>query len=304
MFRSNWLFFGTVGGILILGLVLSTSKATAENTVSPAVHCPSVEDSCRNYTKWDHGTKSSYSLPIRIIQDKADEESGRRRAENSYENEKKDLAAQESMAKAANDSVVITRLQTILAAIGTIGLIISLGLSLHAVAITRRIGEATVRAYLSIVPDAPGDSARTITTSNFKILNSGQSPAYNVRHIADIFVHDHPLIEDQGDMIIPTKGQETPSTMLNAGTHFSVPVKRDGISKADWDDVRWGDKAVYFVAHVFYEDVFRKTHVTKFCAYAAFAKLSETDPRTAKFKKGDLVWECSWELTNILNDAT
>lgn len=104
-----------------------------------------------------------YGFPVRIIEDKEASEAAQRREDEAAEREKQDLVAQQSMDAAAHSAKFAAWASAFFVAIGTGLLVWTLSLTRQAnrsaqeaVVVTREIGEAQVRAYLTV--DA-GDSA-------------------------------------------------------------------------------------------------------------------------------------------------
>jgi hypothetical protein len=105
--------------------------------------------------------------------------------------------------------------------------------------------------------------------ANFNVTNSGKTPALNGRMFGIILSAE------------PNMGFDTSLDPAKLGadfTHFVIAPGRTNevtapygpanpISKqSDIDDIRNGKKCLFFIGHIFYEDVFGETHSTEFCA--------------------------------------
>lgn len=204
------------------------------------------------------------------------------------------------MAESTEQIITVSWWQLGLTTAGTIAVFLSIYAAFKANKITREIGQAQVRAYLAI-RITPPDIFNGQTDFKFKIENTGQSPATNVRYIAGIEMLDHPLLPTQSDFVhfdprdripintIPANGH------IDASAHIDPPLTRNDIDTAK----RNGDRRPYLIVRAFYTDVFREkgvVHETKLCAYTDISPVVAPDGSTA--------WKAEWELSDILNDAT
>jgi hypothetical protein len=140
-------------------------------------------------------------LPVLVIEDDERAASRHRREEVADQREEDNLLAQQAISAAtqsmdeANQRMArYSAISAGLVALGTMLLLWTLYLTRQAnkaaqdaVTVTQRIGEAQVRAYLSVVPLG----VKEITVGGwaeikFKIINTGQSPAYHVRYEATV----------------------------------------------------------------------------------------------------------------------
>jgi hypothetical protein len=126
-------------------------------------------------------------LPVRAVEDDAEKKARDAIQKRTEDRERNDLLAQEGMKVAADRMADYSRIQTWLIGIGTFLLFVTLWLTRQAnqaaqaaVTVTREIGEAQVRAYVSIKTAAiyfGGDTAMPFVV--ITAANSGQSPARN-----------------------------------------------------------------------------------------------------------------------------
>jgi hypothetical protein len=127
-------------------------------------------------------------FPVRIIDDDAEKKARDAIQERTENRERDDLLAQQGMEKAAEDMVGYAHAQTWLIGIGTILLLATLVLTRQAnqaawaaVAVTREMGEAQARAYVSVsnafIIREGGNLVAAVEIQNF-----GQTPAYDLTH--------------------------------------------------------------------------------------------------------------------------
>lgn len=199
MFRSYRLI------IFALGLTISLSPE-----VSYAQQ--SEEQNGQRQTQADQNPPANPGPPFRVIivEDQSKTDTRQASEERSEQRELQDLTAQKGMNEATKKMADYSIWQTILIAIGTSALLITLYLTRQAnkaamegakaaqlsVTETSRIGEAQVRAYLS------GQHGRFEAYEGFLnitlvIVNTGQSPAYNVKIAANLTTPDIDNVTDQ-----------------------------------------------------------------------------------------------------------
>ena len=97
--------------------------------------------------------------------------------------DRQDLRAQESVARATNAIVWLTFLSLIVGAVGVASVVVTIGLNLQAIAVSKEVGEAQARAYVSVESvkvfvEIEADNIHW--TIQIKLFNSGQSPATNI----------------------------------------------------------------------------------------------------------------------------
>ncbi|MEI4197856.1 hypothetical protein [Roseovarius sp. E0-M6] len=200
-------------------------------------------------------------IPVDIVEDEATAEARERRAEEARQREIADLAAQKGMNAATQSIDAATQdmrdyalYSTLLVAVGTALLFYTLWLTRQAnaaaqaaVDVTREIGEAQVKAYLSIkrmkgVLHTAGDNPFVEIWATVK--NSGQSPALDVRVGVDgkIFArHNHQ--DGFGDI---AGGATSERRLLRS---LEPPLVANGRGKV----------AFLFDVNIYFKDVFSKS---------------------------------------------
>jgi hypothetical protein len=196
--------------------------------------------------------------PSQVKQAKADDE----RAE-------RDLKAQEDMAKWALWMLVAAAIQTVVGAIGIYYVKHTLDASRAANAATlmsidqdRDIGHAQMRAYLS--PE-PSPLFRELVSGSdhlfeLKILNSGETPAYDVSY-ANI-LQTAPVVfpgwEQLGLHQVPAEGQRQKTRIVADQSISSYGVI--SLTEEQLQVVLVGSFAIYVACWLWYRDVFEKLH--------------------------------------------
>lgn len=305
MSRSYWLGLFLIGGTLGFCALPTTGQAQdqpaqiqkeANRKQAPAYQLP-------------------FSVPVQIVEDRAAADTRERHEAEARQREIEGLIVQQGMnsaTQAMNDATQrmadYTYWSTILVGIGTALLFITLALTRQAnqaardaVEVTRQMGVAQMRAYLSIEPD-PSPNLLCIgktPLAEFRIINKGSTPAYNVRHVADVRILDHPLPADPGELVLPPSNVVVPTVTLHAGTHYRAEATDEApLSSADYMAVTRSDaKRAYLIVNIWYEDVFRQTRFTKFCAYAEATYLG-------KMPGGEGFGNIGWVASHAHNEAT
>jgi hypothetical protein len=213
-----------------------------------------------------------------------------------------DLKAQVDMTFWAKFAFFASAASVVVGSLGFVLLILSLRQTRQAITNDREIGEAQVRAYVHVEVIVPKNLGVGQTpTCLFFSHNSGASPAKNLRHIAMMAMLEHPLPDNQPDLIEVSPGQKPQgSTLAVGGPPQRADVKFDApLSKQDYDAL-FADKGkrLYVAIRVFYDDVFKKDHETKVCV--SLVKTGEFISKTT----GGKVARVEWELSKVLNDAT
>ncbi|TGV61654.1 hypothetical protein EN784_04605 [bacterium M00.F.Ca.ET.141.01.1.1] len=228
------------------------------------------------------------------------------RAIQSYEQDRSvsaDAKAQQEMAYWADWTFKATASGVVLSLVGVVFLLWSLMQTRQAISTDREVGHAQVRAYVSALPaDVKEFGEDLVPRFEFRLKNSGASPAFNLRHIAILMIHTHPVGRLTGEMIVPADGQIIPANTLASGAE--VTCNGDGmkpLTKAEVDAVL-ADKSqrLYAFGRVFYDDVFGKSHETKFSA-SAIPDLGEPEIVTSEGRRG---FKFSWEISPFNNEAT
>lgn len=212
----------------------------------------------------------------------------------------RDLQAQQSMAYWSFWTFVVTAIGVPIAIAGVAAVLFALRQTRQAISTDREVGHAQVRAYIGFEiakPPAfgPGDKP----AASFKLINTGQSPANKIRHLTMIEILDHPLPKNQGSLVEPAPGQSIPRVTIRAGGEITIDAEADHpITRDEIDElVRGGNRRLYLVSKVIYEDVFKSIHTSELCAFLEL----ETVTMAAN---GNRVLKAQWALSDVANDAT
>ena len=190
---------------------------------------------------------------------------------------KRDLKAQQDMAYWAMILTIISAVGIGISAVAVWVVILSLRQTRTAISDTREIGEAQVRAYLSFVMEKI-DGDITIGFDNpegvsveFNIVNSGLSPARNVRYLAAISIREHPIAHNN-DLVCAADGQILPNGNLHQGQEWGCNAT--GTELFDKKDVAEAfspnsKTRIHIFGIIEYTDVFNELRKTRFCYYLA-----------------------------------
>lgn len=215
----------------------------------------------------------------------------------------KDLQAQQDMARWAFWMLIPTSVGLPISVGGLWMLWRSLQQTREAISTDREVGHAQVRSYITAEPKELADlvvgrNARV----EIHVANTGQSPAYNVRYIAAVFIADHPLPHDIGPMIAPDPNQAPRfgNTVPAQGSFFAEGVGGNPISEHDIRSVVNTDgKRLYVSCVVYYKDVFGLDHETMMTAYLDQTGEPVIDPETGRIGRS-----VAWMIAPILNHST
>jgi len=216
----------------------------------------------------------------------------------------RDLQAQQEMAFWALVSAIVAACGLIVSMAG-VGIVWqSLKQTRTAILNDREIGEAQIRAYLTVEPPTNSGLDKVgagITPSmNLKIINTGQSPAYDVKYVAALMIEEYPLPIDQGDLLVPHPSSIEQGATVAAQAHIGAIAKLDQPMTGDESEsvMNEGKQRLFAVCIVTYFDVFKRhMRKTKFCAHL----IKVGDPIVSN---GRVVHRYEWALANVHNDAT
>ncbi len=196
--------------------------------------------------------------------------------------------------------VVVTAIGVPISIGGLYLLVRSLGQTRQAISIDREVGHAQVRAYLSFQLPATRLPVGRAPEARFKINNTGQSPAYNVRYVADFQVLQHPLADSQRTLVQPAPGQKLPSGSIAAGGEIIGDVTADFDMTRELIDATsdGAEKRIYLAAEVYYNDVFKQPHRTQLCAFLVISRGRVTADSAHRVIIGS-----DWELSRVCNEA-
>lgn len=229
MFRSYWLPI-----FAIVGIVLWGQPPRAEGVPSPS---PTPKEQPEQAAS--KSGKNPPSVPVIVIETPEQAVTRDAAEKKSQEHDAKDLEAQINAANASDRGataaewqIVPTWLGAVLSFVGTCLILWTLLLTRQANQISREIGEAQVRAYLSIeTPRLIGDVGLPDGSSRIRggcnVKNIGNSPAKEFISTAQII----PIGFDFG----PISSAVSNKTLLGAQSETGVPVIPDDANKiADW----------------------------------------------------------------------
>ncbi|WP_414831698.1 hypothetical protein [Afifella sp. YEN Y35] len=225
-----------------------------------------------------HPERDEFSIPVRIVEPPEEREARHGRDRESDQRERDDLIAQNRAAEASIRSAELawwqsfwTFFQTLLVAVGTIAIVWTLfetrkavEAASNTVVVTREIGEAQVRAYLTCNGANYRRSENGIKVS-VELTNNGQSPA------SDIKV--------RGRIIFPTPAI-SPKFPFDSITTVSreshnicgvIPAGGTGETFLTWRDDEISGVPLFDGAHpgrvtgaIYWQDVFDKTQSLRF----------------------------------------
>jgi hypothetical protein len=220
----------------------------------------------------------------------------------SYEKQRdtgQDAQAQLDMALWAEWTFKATAVGIVLSGIGLFLVLLSLRQTRLAITTDREVGHAQVRAYMGFEIDPaahvlPG----VIPKVSFKIINTGQSPAYKVRHMSFLDDFEHPLLDWQGSLVEEYPEQKSPRVTVRAGGHFTVDASYERKLSQELFDLisNDGPRRIYLVAKVVYEDVFKAEHVSELTAFLEI--------KYRKLPDNKFAGKFDWILSHVRNDAT
>jgi hypothetical protein len=154
---------------------------------------------------------------------------------------------------------------TLLLFLATVGLVLATWLLVRD---AKKSSERQLRAYISVRPRTAIDVyAERTPTVTFQVINTGQTPAYNVRYLAIGEILPYPLARNQGDLVSPME-EEISTRPVHAKMHIKgEAIAEQPISMEMYRAMIGTTHRFYLAGIVFYEDVFGITRKTKFCAY-------------------------------------
>jgi hypothetical protein len=181
----------------------------------------------------------------------------------------RELEVQQQSANWALGSLAVSFGALVVSAFGLWMLRQSLLYTRAAIGISREIGHAQVRAYLSITPEITVCLPGRKVEATIKVINEGQSPAKNFGYIAYIYMRDHPMPETSWPLIVPAEGQKTPKGVLPPkAEHFCEAISPEILTPEDYRMIRENGKRRLYIAMVaFYSDVFGEDRVSTYCSY-------------------------------------
>lgn len=144
------------------------------------------------------------------------------------------------------------------------------------VRIAKKTAYRQMRAYLTVEGGQAGFDKDGVLTVSPALKNVGQTPAHNVRFFADAALltvkeADHRSFEvaKHEGLSLMTIGGSEPQLMR-------IPLQRDRATPAQVADCLTNSPLKLFVfGQVYYNDVFGKPHVTKFCRFVEWGPINK-----------------------------
>jgi hypothetical protein len=168
--------------------------------------------------------------------------------------------------------------------------------------ISRDVAQKQLRAYVGIEPSFLENLApNSTTTVSFSVTNFGQTPAYNSRIYSDVQILPYPFPESLAFPFAPPLGTKFgsvsaiyPHSPLPAGKKMDRSLTRDEALA-----VYEGSKSrLYAGGTLFYDDIFNKSHCTRFFASLGGPELVDW----AHAVKGGAKPPVPWRISNRYND--
>lgn len=271
--------------IIAAALVLAVfGEAKAQNPVNAPADSPSIEKATQGQPGDGASSQDDFSFPVRIVEDPIEAQSAKIRADESAERERRDLAAQESVAKSTEQIVVISWFQIALASIGTLALFASLCFNYSATkaaVVSAKAAMASVhagRAWLSLdVISYDTVDGATITSASddrrcnqgilfkFGVINIGQTPAIRAAFSYSCKFIDAAAAMPEFETIFPDdySGEAISVGKGLKGIKLLVDEQISDLIHSRKRLIIYG-KAVYFDIFSDKSDI-TKQHVTEFC---------------------------------------
>ena len=147
-----------------------------------------------------------------------------------------------------------------------------------AVSVTREIGQAQTRAYVSINHSAVFESIRSQQSHvmGMEIVNSGQTPAYDVSFAASLFVERADFIPDESFWIQHDFDKNGQNSHLPNGS----PIRVAGdifLEHLVAMNIHAGHHTIFAACHLTYTDVFKQKHTTRVVSGLKFIPLGLKD---------------------------
>ena len=272
------MFSGYRGIVVALGLILAANHAYAKGgSEQPQTHqsvASSLEQIAAHY---DDATKRAE------IADQQEAPCGPRKY-NSHA----DLCAQWKAADAAADSAWWAWAGGIIGVGSLIGVLIAIGLAFHSNWIARDTARRELRAY--VLPSGLVFDWKISLKDGRKFMelravfkNTGHTPTRSLKLIADVSFAS--VDEEQFNLAPPIEQHN----MLGPSEEIRTPITF--VSDTDVIEVFKDVKNLFLFGVVFYDDVFGKSHETRFCWRLKFQKSAASDIP-------DLV---TWEYSGLHN---
>ncbi|WP_420479358.1 hypothetical protein [Brevundimonas sp. FT23028] len=207
-----------------------------------------------------------------------------------------ELDAQWRAAVAATNAVALAERQWRWSVLEFSALVGTLAIAYVSISDGRRHTTAELRAYLAIKERTlhrlhPGQKARV----DFKITNSGATPAYKVRYRAALEVFPNPYIGDISREFAKDPNEVPPAFVVQSSESLEAEaIQYKPMKQVEYDAVMEGTKALYLVGEIEYEDTFGKERITRFCCWVGGPEFAEIDKSSrasgAKMSRVDWIY--------------
>lgn len=191
-------------------------------------------------------------------------------AREQWGKDRRDLHAQEWMARWAAWMFGASALAAIAAIVGLWLLRRTWVEAKRTAEITRKIGEAQVRAYLAIkVKNTSSFEAGLFPKVEIYVENTGQSPAHAVSRKCLVKVLDAPMkVPDEAWALTPDENTSTP--IVQGHPQIVITTPNSAITESQINSIRSGQSVIGIFMVVHYKSVFGTDHVERhgFCAIA------------------------------------
>jgi hypothetical protein len=163
--------------------------------------------------------------------------------------------------------------------------------------------ERQLRAYIAVRPSKAINVYPEKTPQiDFIIENTGQTPAYKVRYVAIAEILDHPLVDNQGDLVQPDPAGKLPAQVIHSHAHISgEAVSEKAVTFEEYAKMVGSTHRFYLAGIVLYEDVFGAERMTKFCAYVGGPEYQKI--ATAAFATRTPISTVEWTFAHVHNEA-
>jgi hypothetical protein len=273
MFKSSWIIAVTFGSMCALaGHSFAQSAKQAEDNQT---------HSTRQYNNSEHQA-APFGIPVRILEEPKQSEDAERQQQEATEREIEDLVAQQNMADATDQLVLLTKLQFFLGMVGTGALVYTLYLnwrSTDAAVKTAQAERAWVISHEFDSVTINGFVDGTRTKNGFAVIakwkNAGRSPSINTECYTE-----HRLINPGEEIPIFQIGQhegEIRQASIGPGNVVSGPVR--ALNDVDAAAVRNGSKIMVVYSKMTYSDIFADTPIrhSEICVSVEFNGEIEVD---------------------------
>lgn len=203
---------------------------------------------------------------------------------NEHQRAERDLSAQQEMARWAFYMLAVSSAGLVITAVGIYYVRDTLIETRKSVQVTREIGEAQVRAYLSIRPTvipsmegAPLDHRRSFEV---EIENAGLTPARNVNAVVYADWLPRNLPSPCPNLVRMRDGSTQADLTIAAGSSISASAETK-LTDLDFltKDTNAGPTVPHLYGIVWYNDVFGRPHRTRFAFVAQAVVYTDRFPK-------------------------